>query len=384
MADSLEDSGAKSELVQLNTAARTLLSRLHDDHIKCSGRLFSLSRSDQQLASQFSSPAQFRAAVDWLISKGLARSVNRGSFTITPHGVSASDDENLLDELLPVPPQLPVQAAGTSCAAKDVYELNAIARRLLAFLHRWHLNAAGGPFHVGPCDETFQVCELNEATYREAAGRLVSKTLAKPAGAGDMITITRRGVDVAENDGSLDRELPIAPRERAGPPGIALEVASALAEVRKIAPSLMIDDVLRAIVERDLRELEAALMHGLHKSTALLAGSITEAVLLDFCDRNRLIAQTYMKQRETFPEKVSLEKLIDIAGKEGLIKELASSLAVAVKNYRDLIHPDRERRTQPAVDDAMGGALVALLRLIVRDLRDASDDGRVGAYETKS
>lgn len=42
------------------------------------------------------------------------------------------------------------------------------------------------------------------------------------------------------------------------------------------------DDVLRQMIERDRRELSGCLQNGLYKSTILLAGSVIEAVLVDY------------------------------------------------------------------------------------------------------
>ncbi|WP_437728066.1 hypothetical protein [Sorangium sp. So ce861] len=151
----------------------------------------------------------------------------------------------------------------------------------------------------------------------------------------------------------------------------------------KTAPILIKDDDFREIVERDLGELEAALTHGMHKSTALLAGSIAEAILIDLCDRNRTMASSYMKQREPFPEKASLDKLIEIDRGEGLIEPLTETMANAVREHRDLIHPDRERRSRPKVDAATVGALMSLLRLVAGEVEAAIVDKRVDQYEAK-
>lgn len=262
-----------------------------------------------------------------------------------------------------------------------VVDANEKARRVLKALHHYHLEHAGAAWHLyveGPNDELLKVLDLDETGWRAATARLVDKGLAEWVGAGS-VTSTPYGIEVAEDDGMLDAELPVGPRARGD---VEPTTASALAEITGVALAFVADDAIREIVERDRRELELAVAHGMHKSAALLAGSISEALLLDVCDRNRVISASYLPAKKRFPEDASLGLLIEIGEKEGLLSDLAHPL-LRLKDYRDLVHPDRERRLGVQVDAATSGALVQLLRLVLRDLAAAADDGRIEGFAAR-
>lgn len=263
----------------------------------------------------------------------------------------------------------------------EVYALNADARKLLAYLHRRSFELGGGPYSVGNNSTTFAATTIVPSQFVAVARRLVTKRLAQNMGMGGSVMITPLGIETFEDPPSLDRLLPIgAPASRPAP---AVEVAEALREIRSVSLDFMVDGDLRAIVERDLDELDAAIVAGLHKCSAILAGSVVEGLLIDMLDQNRAIAQTHMAQRRHFPEDASLGDLVDIATKEMLLEAVASGLVDHLKDFRDLVHPDRERRTKPKVDAATAGALVSLLRLVVRDLVAAARDGKLAAYLAK-
>lgn len=259
-------------------------------------------------------------------------------------------------------------------------ELNASARRLLAFLYDWHIKVHGRLYGIGPCEETFQACNLDEDTYRAASTRLTSKDIAKWI-SGHSITITPYGIEVAEDEHLLDMHLPIAPK-RAVTGNIAPDIRESLAEIRQSALEFVSDDSFQAILRRDLEELVSAVSANLNKSVAMLAGSIMEAVLVDIIGRRPDLAQSYMGKKK-FPADASLDKLIEIAVAESLLDSLAMSLVSSIKDYRDLIHPDRERRERIKLDGATTASLLALLRLVLRSLHEARTHGRIEDYISK-
>lgn len=375
---------SEPDLAVLNANARRLLAHLFDAHVQFAGAMFTESSGDDELVREFGSPRAFSRAIDWLVSKNLAEWVTGDGFTISQFGVEVAADPELLESELPVSSTSPSPTApGSREVGQRVHDLNRDARSLLAFLHKWHLDTGGRSFHVAPCEETFVACSLNDESYGAAARRLIEKGLGKWAGGGRLMTITPQGVQASEEPRLVESLLPVSPLANSRPSAPQPDIVSAIAEVRDLARDIITDATLREIVERDSHELDAAMAHGLHKSAALLTGSIIEGVLLSVCERNRTIAATHMKHGKDFPEKASIETLIEIARDEGLIRDLARDVAGTVRDYRDLIHPDRERRTRPKVDDAMSGALLALLRVVVRDIRDAMVDGRIAAYEAK-
>ncbi len=145
----------------------------------------------------------------------------------------------------------------------------------------------------------------------------------------------------------------------------------------------MRDPVLRRIAEEDLANLQACLLVGALKAAVLLAGSACEAMLLDVLERNVVIAKTHIKKGTDWPERVSLDDMIEIAKQEGLIKDLALSLAPALRAHRDLIHPNRARQ-QGSISESLVGAVANCAVVVAEALLDASRTGRIAAFETKT
>lgn len=163
-------------------------------------------------------------------------------------------------------------------------------------------------------------------------------------------------------------------------------VAAAVASVWNVAGSdfsWMRDVSLRDVAGADFRELQVCTVAGALKATLLLAGSVTEAMLLDALERNTKITRTYFKRPDDFPEKASLEQLVTAARGEGLLTTTAD-VAPIMRAHRDLIHPNRMRAGNVVVDEHTVQVVDGLMRLIARDLRQAADTGRLDAFEKKT
>ena len=91
----------------------------------------------------------------------------------------------------------------------DVRKLNEDARRLLAFMHAVYMRAGGGLICVGPIEETFRETGLDQERYMAAANRLITKSLAEWFTMGGTVKFTDYGIQVAEDDGMQDYELPV-------------------------------------------------------------------------------------------------------------------------------------------------------------------------------
>ena len=266
-------------------------------------------------------------------------------------------------------------------AQELVRELNRSAQELLLAIHRDHLQAQGGICIRYPQRDGGSHPDLNldRLQFRAAAQRLVSKGLAKGHGIGG-VAVLPAGVEAAENAELLEHHLPTRHPDAASLPG---DVIASIRETRTISLDFVDDADLKGILERDLDELEHAARDGLHKCVAMLGGSIAEALLVDVLDRRRDIAQGYMAKHKKFPADASIDQLVAIAKDEKLLDAACEALVAPLRDYRDAIHPDKERRVRAKIDDASTSALMALLRLVCRSLRDANSDGRVAAYIAK-
>ena len=87
-----------------------------------------------------------------------------------------------------------------------------------------------------------------------------------------------------------------------------------------------------------------------------------------------------MGKGRKWPRDASIDELVDFAVHFKLLDGSAKGLVLHIKDFRDLIHPDRERRVRAKVDGATTSSVLALLRVVVRDLHAAKSDGRLDSF----
>lgn len=330
------------------------------------------------------------AAIERLVQKRLAEDDNdHPGLRISDYGIEAMEDETgeILDRELHLPPEPEL---------KHVH--NRYARKLLAYLYKLHVDSGYKSPIADPTNAaTLKAADLPDAqAFADGRARLFLHKLA--AYGAPMVNnvsvgahITDEGVRVHDSPAKLDELLEIAPppkhaatgahREPSPPP----EVVPILAEVRDLVPVLMLDAALRAIVERDLTELEKAFTYKLHKSAAILAGSIAESLLLDVCVRNPAVSShsTYMSGKP-WPKRAMLENLIKIANTEGLIDETIRNTATQVVDHRNLVHPWLEREGKPNVNATLASQLLIFLKSVAEGLKASLDTGRVTNFIARS
>lgn len=119
----------------------------------------------------------------------------------------------------------------------------------------------------------------------------------------------------------------------------------------------------RASLESDYSELKAALQARAFKSAHVLAGSIIEAVLIDY-----LIAINYQSRSQKDPLKMTLEKLIEACKDEKIISERVSDLSTVIRSYRNLIHPARIIRLNENVDENTATVAQAVVEMVVSEI----------------
>lgn len=128
----------------------------------------------------------------------------------------------------------------------------------------------------------------------------------------------------------------------------------------KLVFDFITDEEFRSVLESDYAEMRVCIENGAWKAVHVLAGSIIEAVLVDY-----LVGA---KKTKPDPLGMSLGQLIDACTKTGVLSEKAGELSSALKSYRNLIHPGRSVRLNESADG--DGAVVAhaLVSIIVRDV----------------
>lgn len=125
----------------------------------------------------------------------------------------------------------------------------------------------------------------------------------------------------------------------------------------------MTDEDFRASLEADYHELDLCMKAGAWKAVHVLAGSIIETILLDY-----LLAIDYAKQTSTKLLELRLYDIINICKTERILSNKSADLSHIIREYRNLIHPEKMRRIQGTADE--NGAVVAqaLVKMVVEDV----------------
>src|SRR5260370_21418862 len=99
---------------------------------------------------------------------------------------------------------------------------------------------------------------------------------------------------------------------------------------------------------------------GAWKAVHVLAGSIIEAVLVDY-----LFAIGYHKEDHL---RVSLERAITICKQEGILSEKTEHIAHAIQSYRKLRHPGRSIRLGETADESGAKVAHGLVDMVVSEV----------------
>ena len=133
---------------------------------------------------------------------------------------------------------------------------------------------------------------------------------------------------------------------------------------------------LKAMLVRDYSELGELLRVAAPKSTLALCGSILEAVLVSILQRNETTARK--KHSELFPDKKfpdrqarpidewELYELISVSTGLDILDDDSRRIAIALKDYRNVIHPMVEIRRKTNLSDSyIVEAMIALFKHIL-------------------
>ena len=128
--------------------------------------------------------------------------------------------------------------------------------------------------------------------------------------------------------------------------------------------SFVADPTLRRILEEFHREAAAVYERGQHIASVFLSGGILEGVLTFALNRREAEAKEKYRELRRQPRELpewSLEDLITVAQSLNLIGEGPAKAAHAVRDFRNLIHPERlARRSRPRWDALATMSLAAV------------------------
>jgi hypothetical protein len=133
------------------------------------------------------------------------------------------------------------------------------------------------------------------------------------------------------------------------------------------------EDDLRSNIRLDVSSGQTALNNGEWKAATVLAGSALEALLLwrirqrNDSERQSAVHKAGRKVDHTHPENWHFPDYVEVAYALGDITENTASQSRLAKDFRNLIHPGRELRTQTRCDRGAAHAAFAALHLVIGD-----------------
>ncbi|HEY4034786.1 MAG TPA: hypothetical protein VGL94_12570 [Ktedonobacteraceae bacterium] len=123
------------------------------------------------------------------------------------------------------------------------------------------------------------------------------------------------------------------------------------------------DEKFRFSLEKDYQELTSSLQNGAWKAAHLLAGSIIEAILMDY-----LSATGY---QHTDLLSMTLEEAISVCGEKGALSDKVEYIAYTIKDYKNLIHPDKVMRLSENIEEGNAKVSQALVDIITKEIAEA-------------
>jgi hypothetical protein len=130
----------------------------------------------------------------------------------------------------------------------------------------------------------------------------------------------------------------------------------------------IVDDAFRESLTSDLAELEKALERNSLKAAHVLAGSIVEAVLIDY-----LISEGIVDREAGL--KLDLGGAIEKCKEKGVISGKTADLSSAIRSYRNLIHPGRAARLQEKISietAVVANSVVSMVLSEIAELRKST------------
>ena len=129
---------------------------------------------------------------------------------------------------------------------------------------------------------------------------------------------------------------------------------------KEIEFDFITDEKLRSGLRDDYREMRICAANGAWKAVYVLAGSLVEAILVDYLQNSG--------NNSPDPLKMTLGDLIIAAKNAGAVSPKTAELSAAIKEFRNLIHPGRVVRLEEAVDADGGVVAEALVAMVVREV----------------
>lgn len=122
------------------------------------------------------------------------------------------------------------------------------------------------------------------------------------------------------------------------------------------------DEQFRSSLLSDYHELQLSLRNNSWKAAHVLAGSIVEAILIEY-----LIVSELVPSGED-PLKMTLDRAISLCKTHGVILDTTASLCDVIRQYRNLIHPGRLIRLEQEATQEGASIARSLVAVIAKDV----------------
>jgi hypothetical protein len=138
----------------------------------------------------------------------------------------------------------------------------------------------------------------------------------------------------------------------------------------------MADAALKTIAVSLVDEINLTHDAGAYLATMILCGSVLEVMLLDIAEQIPGKLQ-FASSSKNWADRTALAQVISEFHGLGLFTSPAKALSVAITDHRDLVHPNRRRKTNVRIDEKTAQATMKLVEIVAHDLYDAAVRGDI-------
>lgn len=116
------------------------------------------------------------------------------------------------------------------------------------------------------------------------------------------------------------------------------------------------DEFKRKVIFRDLEQAFLLAHHGFNKPSVVLAGGVIEELL-----------RLYLEDKGVVPERNTLDSYIKACEEKGLLKTAIHRLADSVRQFRNIVHLERESSSRHSISKATAKGAVSSIFTIAND-----------------
>lgn len=124
---------------------------------------------------------------------------------------------------------------------------------------------------------------------------------------------------------------------------------------------------LKELLYKDLEECAICIATHQNKAAIILCGSIVEAILMD-CILNKNIKKYELRGKNKNISDLSLNDLLTVAEREGMISQTTYNLSHFIKDYRNIIHPSNLLRSSFKISNERVIVIWNILKEIMESL----------------